>query len=455
MFVPSQRLLWITGLIVTPLALILGLAGVGFEVIALIGALFVVLSMLDAVGSLSLMRGLKVTLPDMVRTSKSKIFDLLATIQDAAKGCTTLDLGIAFPPDLEVDSVQISTPLHLGAGSDAVAWKVLAAERGVYRLPMVYLQTPSRLGLWDMRRAMPVSCEIRVYPDLSREKHILAPLFFRRGNLGSHQIRQLGKGREFEQLRSYQPGDSFNDIYWKGTAKRRFPVTMMHQIERTQELHVVLDISRRSARPLDSMSRGVDEKVDRFAPQTQCERFIQAALILALAAEQQGDRFGMMVFSDQVHTILPVGGGRSHYNACRDILYTLQPRIVSPDFSELFVQVGNRLRHRALVIILTDLAEPWLSESFTQAVQQASKRHVVLVHTLGSREFQPLFQRGSSIGHADELYIRMAGHLMWVDLQSTTRQLKQCGIHLTSSLQENLIADVVTEYLNVKRRQIL
>jgi hypothetical protein len=49
----------------------------------------------------------------------------------------------------------------------------------------------------------------------------------------------------------------------------------------------------------------------------------------------------------------------------------------------------------------------------------------------------------------------MAGHMMWSDLQETTRDLKQCGVHLTSSLQETLIANVVSEYLNVKKRQLL
>jgi hypothetical protein len=80
---------------------------------------------------------------------------------------------------------------------------------------------------------------------------------------------------------------------------------------------------------------------------------------------------------------------------------------------------------------------------------------VILVHTLGSKEFQPLFHRADHIDHADDLYSRMAGHLMWSDLQETTRDLKQCGVHLTSSLQENLIADVISEYLNVKKRQLL
>jgi hypothetical protein len=108
-----------------------------------------------------------------------------------------------------------------------------------------------------------------------------------------------------------------------------------------------------------------------------------------------------------------------------------------------------------LLIVLTDLGEPWLSESFIEATLQAARRHVVLVHVLGTKEFQPLFNRHDAISHPDELYGRMAGHMMWSDLQETARDLNQRGVHLTSSLQESLIASVVSEYLNVKKRQLL
>ncbi len=453
-FVPSKRLLWLVALVIMPAWLVLGMAGAPAELLFVGGAVLLAFAALDAVGSFSRLDGLGLDLPPMVRTSKGKTFDLMGAILPVPGRHKKLRVGLSIPRELEPDSPVVPNIVVADGNPGRPLWKVLALERGRFVVSLCHLEITSHLGLWDMRRTLPCRCEVRVYPDLSRERNVLAPLFFRKGAMGIHQVRQLGKGREFEQLRSYIPGDSFGDIYWKGTAKRRFPVTMIHQIERTQEIHVILDVSRRSARPLE-LPADKGSEADRFAPRTQCERFIQAALILALAAEQQGDRFGLITFSDQVHKVISAGSGLSHYNACRDALYTLEPRIVSPDFNELFINIGNRLRHRSLLIVLTDLGEPWLSESFIEAVQQAARRHVVLVHVLGSQEFQPLFHRHDSISDADELYGRLAGHLMWADLQAAVRDLKQRGVHLTSSLQENLIASVVSEYLNVKKRQLL
>ena len=76
------------------------------------------------------------------------------------------------------------------------------------------------------------------------------------------------------------------------------------------------------------------------------ERFLTAALVLGLAAEQQGDLFGLVAFSDKIESFVRAKNGKAHYSACRDALYTLQPRIVTPDFEELCTFLRLRLRRR-------------------------------------------------------------------------------------------------------------
>ena len=71
---------------------------------------------------------------------------------------------------------------------------------------------------------------------------------------------------------------------------------------------------------------------------TILERYITATLIMCLAAERQGDLFGLITFNDQVHHYLGAKNGKSHFNSCRDAIYTLQPKSVAPDFRELFIR---------------------------------------------------------------------------------------------------------------------
>src|SRR5206468_11571218 len=157
----------------------------------------------------------------------------------------------------------------------------------------------------------PASAGLRVYPDLHSERNEVAALFLRRSHFGTRAQRQAGQGRDFEKLREYVPGDSYDEIHWKATAKRGHPVTKVFQIERTQEVYVVLDASRLSARLSGS------------PPRSALERSITAALILALAAERQSDLFGLVAFSDRILAFLRARRGKAHFDGCREALYRL------------------------------------------------------------------------------------------------------------------------------------
>ncbi len=112
-------------------------------------------------------------------------------------------------------------------------------------------------------------------------------------------------------------------------------MTKEFRIERTHEVYIVLDASRLSGR---AAGTGM----------TVLERFEKAALLLGVAADQQGDQFGLVSFSDRVDRFVKARSGREHFRTCRDALYTLEPRPVSPAFDELFPFLGTRLTKRAL-----------------------------------------------------------------------------------------------------------
>src|SRR5207249_6090507 len=107
-------------------------------------------------------------------------------------------------------------------------------------------------------------------PNLFSERKQLVALFLNRGTFGLHAQRQIGKGRDFEKLREYIPGDSFDEIHWKASAKRGRPVTKVFQIERTQEVYVIIDASRLSARSVESRGQRFDgrEQSRDFIPST-------------------------------------------------------------------------------------------------------------------------------------------------------------------------------------------
>ena len=444
MLVPRTRLiLWVT-LIVLPFAAVAATlpAASGFAALFIGGLGFLVIY--DALVARGRLIGVRVELPEIVRLQKDRAGTVEVRIQNDAQDARTLRIGFAFPREIAADGDDRTTLLPANAAISRIDWPVTPVRRGQYFLDRVYLEGISPLGFWAARTSQPVRSELRVYPNLFAERKNVAALFLRRGQLGIHTQRAAGQGRDFEKLREYVPGDSLNEIHWKASAKRGHPVTKVFQVERTQEVYVIVDASRLSARAF--ASGGTETTV--------LERYVTASLILGLAAEQQGDQFGLVTFSDRVLSFVRAKSGQAHYDACRDRLYALQPQSVTPDFEELCSFIRLKLRKRALLIFLTALDDPMLAESFAKASELISRQHLLLVNMLQPAGAQPLFSE-SNVATADDLYKHLGGHLQWNSLRELGKVLQRRGVRFSLLDPAKLSAQVIAQHAEVKRRQLL
>ena len=456
MIVPQNRLLfWVTA-VVLPFATLAGVYSSAILIsLALIGCLAVAV-LCDALVSLNALAGIKLRCPAIVRASKDRVAKIELQIGNNNKKERHLRIGIGLPTLIESEHEIVDLTLPEAEWSK-LDWPFTGRCRGNFHLTRAYVEAPSILGFWAVRAPFPLDCQIRVYPNLLTERKNLAALFLNRGTFGLHAQRQVGKGRDFEKLREYIPGDSYDEIHWKATAKRGHPVTKVFQIERTQEIYVLIDASRLSARSAASSAADTDGSRGRSPSQPgvpMLERYITAALVLGLAAERQGDLFGLLTFSDKVESFVRARNGKAHYHACRDAIYALEPRSVTPDYDELASFVRLRLRRRALLVVLTALDDPVLAESFVRNIDLLCRQHLVLVNMIKPGGVDPLFSH-TEVRTQDNLYDELRGHLQWHNLRELQKVLQRRGVDFSLLENERLSADLVTEYLNVKRRQLL
>lgn len=470
MIVPQPRLLLWVGVIVLPFAALATLAPEAAVPAGLLLGAVLVLALLDAALGLGALDGISVEPSPVARLSKDRPGQIELRIKNERQRPKRLRLGLALPRQFHSPEEAVVALLPAKVLVSKVAWSCTPLRRGNYPLDSCHLETASPWGLWAVRARRPARVEIRVYPNLLPERKSVAALFLNRGNFGAHALRQVGKGRDFEKLREYIPGDSFEDVHWKATAKRGHPITKVLQIERTQEVYVIIDASRLSARrtvsgsesrvlssrtaEADASPKSETRNPELESSQSHLERFITAALILGLAAEQQGDLFGLLTFSDRVQKFVRARNGKAHYSICRDALYTLQPQIVTPDFDELSSFIRLRLRRRALLVFLTSLDDPVLAESFVRNMDLIRRQHLILVNMLQPSGARPVFS-DAPVSSLDEIYRRLGGHVLWHNLRELEKVLQRRGVRLALLDNEKLSAQLVAQYLNVKRRQLL
>ncbi len=447
---PSPLMLWTAALVGLPALTVRALvpeyaaAAIAVLLLLLLWAVF------DAIVSRGSLRGIRAELPGVARLTKCREGEIDILLSNPSTRSRRVRIALSLPRELESPYESLRTKLSPDPLQTKVAWQCTAKKRGNFHLENVYIESSSLLGMWTVRTQTNASTEVRVYPDLRRDRRSLAALFLNRGAFGIHAQRQVGQGREFEKLREYVPGDSYTDIHWKATAKRGRPVTKLYQVERTQEVYVLIDASRLAARTVTFEDAASPD--DRVV--TQLERFVSAALVLGLAAERQGDLFGLITFSDGIHRFLRARTGKGHFDACRDALYALEPRTVTPDFSEMASFVRTRLRRRALLLILTNLDDPVLAEQFISNCALFERHHLVLVNMLTPPKVGPIFA-GDAPRNAGDVYEQLAGHLIWHDLQQLKSKLHRHGVTFGMLPHASLAADLVSQYVGVKQRQLI
>lgn len=445
--VPSPRLIWLVAIVGFPAAIAAGLDPQLLIPMTAILSITAALAILDAFLRNRALAGIRVETPELARFFKDRAAEIRIRVHNLSKRARRLRIGIPAPPGLESSEEEQVVDLPEGADLAEFPWTWMPHRRGRYRFNVCYLESSSPLGLWTVRRREPIALEIRVYPNLRRQDDLRA---LRRGVEGFHALRQVGRGREFEKLREYVPGDGFDEIHWKATARRGHPITKVFQVERTQEIYVVIDASRLSARPASQHKNASQHKDD----ETALERAIAAGLILGAAAERRGDLFGLAAFSHNVEAFVRARNGKAHYAACRDAIYELQPRATSPDFDEIATFLRLRLRRRAMLLFLTSLDDPVLAESFARAMHLLSSRHLVMAGMLRPPAARPLFH-DPEVETASDVYKQLAGHISWKRLRELESTLARRGVRLTLLDPENYSSGLIQLYDEVKQRQLL
>lgn len=176
---------------------------------------------------------------------------------------------------------------------------------------------------------------------------------------GQYHSAFKGRGMSFAEVREYQPGDDVRDIDWNVTA--RFDRTYVKVFEEERELSVFLliDVSR----SLDFGTQG----------QTQRELLTEIAATLAFSAMRNGDKIGVLFFSDRIEKFIPPAKGKGHVLRIIRELLSIEPQGRRTDLGlglEYFLRL---VRRRSVTFLLSDfLATP---ESYVQQLTMARARH--------------------------------------------------------------------------------
>ena len=174
---------------------------------------------------------------------------------------------------------------------------------------------------------------------------------------GEYQSAFKGRGMEFSEVREYTYGDDIRQIDWNVTARTGDPFIKQFEEEREQTLMLCVDIS--------------PSGIFGSKNQSKMELSIEICAVLAFSAIKNGDKVGLVLFTDEIEKVIPPKKGRLHVLRLIRELLTTKPQGTGTDLSEALSYVNRLLNRRAIVILASDFQD----DNYDRQMKITNRKH--------------------------------------------------------------------------------
>lgn len=352
------------------------------------------------------------------------------------RGRRSARVGVAdeLAPSLRAGSRRAS--LVVPARDRLTATTVLRpTRRGDFSPTEVTVRTIGPLGLAGRQARRREPGHLRVVPPFrSRREAELRMDRARLLEVGLRSTRFRGGGSEFEQLRDYTTDDEFRRIDWSATARSGRPIVRTFRAERNQVVLLLLDNGRLMAGQVAGVPR--------------VEHAMDALMTVSAVATKVGDRVGVVAFDREVRHVVAPSNHSGQGRRVVDAIYRLEPVLSESDYRRAFAETLTRFRRRALLVLLTELADQAMQETLFGALPLILRRHLVVVAAVRDPALEEW--AGATPTEAGTSYRKAAALGALADRRRLAAQLGSMGVAVIDAPPGRLAGQLTDYYLQVK-----
>jgi uncharacterized protein (DUF58 family) len=343
-----------------------------------------------------------------------------------------IELAPSAPDSFELDGevMPLRIPPRALAGMER---RASPGRLGVHSWPSLRTRMAGPLGLAWWPKELACGRQVRVLPDLfcgGNEVKGLAASGARAGPQG-------GAGAEVMRLRDYRAGDPPRVLDWKATARAGRLISRDFAQDQRVQIVIAVDAGRASALRAGSL--------DRFG------HYVNVAARLAQHAAVRDDLVGLIVYADRPLAALAPARGTQAVVRLRAVLAAA--RVERTESNPLYAaaRVRSLVRHRSLIVMLTDVDDAAAASQLVQAVGLLSPKHLTFVAGLSSAEVEAMSQAAAT--HWLDPYRALAAQEYRIGLERKVRALNALGAPALVARPEQLERAVFAAYENLRRRR--
>jgi uncharacterized protein (DUF58 family) len=263
--------------------------------------------------------------------------------------------------------------------------RTLCTERGVYRLGPATLGSGDPFGLFPVDREVAETNSVIVLPQTVPIRGFPTPSGRLPGGDAlqqrTHQITTNASS-----VRDYVPGDSFNRIHWRSTARQRKLIVKEFELDPMAEMWIVLDASAATQRRLprkdeqqeEYFVRSLRRRVEIPLPPSTTEYAISAAASLVVHMLEKDRAVGFAAYGRRRH-VIQADRGASQLHRILESLAVLDA-VGTMRLEELLKLDGSRIPRGSTVIVITADTNPELASHINHLKRTGRSPVLVLLH---------------------------------------------------------------------------
>jgi uncharacterized protein (DUF58 family) len=222
--------------------------------------------------------------------------------------------------------------------------RVPLSRRGHFRVEPLALRTGDPLGLFESHATVGSHSTVIVYPRVETLPGWRLPPALIEGT-HAQPLRTPHTTPHATSIRAYAPGDAYNRIHWKSTARQGELQVKEFDLEQTADLWIYLDLQAR-------VHTGDGDE-------STLEYGVRAAASIAARALGENRNVGMTVSGARIG-VLPADRGPRQYQKVMQVLAAVMANGDRPLSTVLVDGVGRLRRGMSAVVITPSLERDWV-----------------------------------------------------------------------------------------------
>ncbi|MCD8740909.1 DUF58 domain-containing protein [Mucilaginibacter roseus] len=319
-----------------------------------------------------------------------------------------------------------------------ISYNLRPTKRGEYTFGMIRVFVRSPLALVSRRFNFEQTETLPTYPSfLQMRRYELMAISNRLSEYGIKKIRRLGHSMEFEQVKTYVPGDDYRTINWKATARNGNFMVNSYTDEKSQHVYCVVDKSRAMKMPFNGLSL--------------LDYAINASLALSNVALKKEDKAGLITVAEKIGSVVAADRRPVQLNRILEVLYKEKTRYLETNMEALYTTIRGVLKQRSLVVFFTNYESMFAMQRQLPFLKRIAKFHLLLVVFFENTELTSLSEKPA--GDVEHIYVKTIAEKFANDKKLIVKELAKHGIQSILTAPENLTINTINRYLEIKARQ--